>query len=306
MNQVTGVKQSDAIRYVSRPAMAERILVALARLFSRSQLAHSSEMKAALRDASKERLYRAQELRRLRAAAERYHVAIAGRVVLDVGCHDGALSAGLPSLGAHEVIGVDVDAAAIERAAAHAAPSVRFLASTVDAIPLPDASVDTAISYDVFEHVARPAVLAAELARVVRPDGAVLIGTWSWCHPFAPHLWSVMPVPWAHLLVRERTLLAACRRVYHAPWYVPQRYDFDAAGQRLDKYTETALNRSYLNQYRIADFERAFEAAGWSVATYPMAFGTIRWLQPLLVFRPLADWLSGYVWFVLRHPGRTV
>lgn len=286
---------------------AEHILTSLARVLSRSELAHSTEMKTALRDTSKERLYRAHELERVKTAAAQYDVPIAGRVVLDVGCNDGALTAGLPALGAREVIGVDVDAGAIARAAAHAEPGLRFLVSSIDRIPLPDASVDTAVSYDVFEHVAQPAALARELSRVVRKDGSVLIGTWSWCHPFAPHLWSVMPVPWAHLLVRERTLLAACRRVYHAPWYVPDRHDFDAAGQRLpDKYTETALNRSYLNQYRVGDFERAFEEAGWDVETHPLAFGSIRWLQPLLKLRPLADWLSGYVWFVLRHPGRTV
>lgn len=283
-------------------AGAERILVALARWLSRSELAHSAEMKTALRDATKERAYRAQELQRVKDAADRYQVPIAGRVVLDVGCNDGALTAGLPSLGAREVIGVDVDVKAIERAAAHGTPVVRFLPSAIDRLPLPDASVDTAISYDVFEHVARPAALAHELARVVRHDGSVLIGTWSWCHPYAPHLWSVMPVPWAHLLVSERTLLAACRRVYHAPWYVPDRHDFDSAGQRrADKYTETALDRGYLNQYRIRDFERAFVEAGWSVETHALAFGSIRWLQPLVNIRPLSDWLSGYVWFVLRR-----
>ena len=183
-----------------------------------------------------------------------------------------------------------------------ASPKLSFLLSTVDRLPLPDASVDTAVSYDVFEHVEKPAALANELARVVRDDGMALIGTWSWCHPFAPHLWSVMPVPWAHLVVSERTLLAACRRLYHSGWYVPNRHDFDAAGQRKkDKYTETALPRSYLNQYRIRDFERAFSEAGWSVETHAIAFGSIRRLQPLLRFRPVRDWLSGYVWFVLRH-----
>jgi len=286
-------------------AGAERLLATLARLLSHSEVAHSEEMKTALRDASKERQYRAHELQRVDEAAARYQVPIAGRVLLDLGCNDGALTVGLPSLGAREVIGIDVDRKAVERAAAHRVPSVRFLASSADRLPLPDASIDTAISYDVFEHVAHPHALAHELARVVRRDGSVLIGTWSWCHPFAAHLWAVMPVPWAHLMVSERTLLAACRRVYHSPWYVPDRHDFDAAGQRIpEKYRGAALNRNYLNQYRITDFERAFEEAGWSVTTHAIAFGSIRWLQPLLAVRPFTDWLSGYVWFVLRRPSR--
>lgn len=283
-------------------AIAEQTLFTLARALSRSDLAHNGEMKAALRDPAKARQYRAHELERVKDAAARYHVPIAGRVVLDVGCNDGALTAGLPSLGAREVVGVDIDASAIARAQTHSTPSLRFLVSDIDRLPLPDGSVDAAISYDVFEHVEKPAALARELARVVRPGGSVLIGTWSWCHPFAPHLWAVMPVPWAHFLVSERTLLAACRRVYHAPWYVPTRHDLNAAGQRKrDKYTETALDRSYLNQFRIRDFERAFREAGWSVDTHPLAFGSLRWMQPMLKIQPFAEWFSGYVWFVLRR-----
>jgi SAM-dependent methyltransferase len=282
--------------------LAEHALVRLARLLSRSELAHSAEMKTALQDAAREERYRAGELERVKDAAARYQVPIAGRVVLDVGCNDGALTAGYASLGAREVVGVDVDADAIARAAKRV-PPVRVLVSSTDRIPLPDASVDTAVSYDVFEHVANPYALAQELARVVRPDGCVLIGTWSWCHPFAPHLFSVMPVPWAHMVVSEPTLFAACRRVYHAPWYVPDRHDFNANGQRKkDKYVQTAIDPAYLNKYRIRDFEEAFAKAGWSVETYPLPFRSLTWAGPLLKIRPLADWLSGYLWFVLRRP----
>jgi len=133
----------------------------------------------------------------------------------------------------------------------------------------------------------------------------VLIGTWSWRHPFAPHLWAVMPVPWAHLLVSERTLLKACRRVYHAPWYSPNRHDFDAAGRRLpDKYTETAISRDYLNHYLISDFEQAFRAAGFSCRTETIPFGSryARWTRPFTRVPWLREFLSGYVWFILNKP----
>lgn len=281
---------------------AEYTLYLLAKLLSRSELAHSTAMKQALRDEASAEQYRAGEIARVRDAIQRYRVPVHSRTVLDVGCHDGALTMGLPALGASGVIGVDIDAAAIARASTRN-PAIRFLVSAPDRIPLPDASIDTAIAYDVFEHVEHPAMLARELARVVRPDGAVLIGTWSWCHPFAPHLWSVMPVPWAHLVVSERTLLAACRRVYLSSWYVPDRHDVDARGQRKhDKYTETAIDRRYLNQYRIGDFERAFQQSWGAVETYPIVFGSAKMLQPLAHLQPLRDWLSGYVWFVLRDP----
>src|SRR5262249_18705078 len=150
-------------------------------------------------------------------------------------------------------------------------------------IPIEDSTIDAVISYDVFEHVSNPQVISEELWRILRPSGWVLIGTWSWRHPFAPHLWAVMPVPWAHLLASERTLLKACRRVYHAPWYRPNRHDFDAAGRRLaDKYTEPAISRDYLNHYLIRDFEGAFRAAGFSCQTDAIPFGSryAVWTQP--------------------------
>jgi hypothetical protein len=121
----------------------------------------------------------------------------------------------------------------------------------------------------------------------------------------SPHLWAVMPVPWAHLLVSERTLLKACRRVYHAPWYRPNRHDFDAAGRRLtDKYTETEISRDCLNHDLISDFENAFRAAGFACQTDPIPFGSpyARWTQPVADVAWLRGFLSGYVWFILTKP----
>ncbi len=88
--------------------VAERTLTALARLLARTELAHSEEMKAALRDVPRERQYRAHELERVKAAFELYRIPIVDRVLLDLGCNDGALPAGYAQLGARELIGVDV------------------------------------------------------------------------------------------------------------------------------------------------------------------------------------------------------
>ena len=55
-------------------------------------------------------------------------------------------------------------------------------------IPLPDRVVDTVILSDVLEHIFRPAVLLAEVRRVLRPGGVLLINTpfVYWVHE-APH-----------------------------------------------------------------------------------------------------------------------
>src|SRR5262249_30679959 len=172
-------------------------------------------MKAALTNIEKHDAYRAREVERIIAALERYRLSLAEKTVVDFGCNDGALSLGYLKHGAARVVGVDIDESALRRARnVHRDDRLVFLNSTVSSIPIGDSTIDAVISYDVFEHVSNPQVIAEELWRILRPSGWVLIGTWSWRHPFAPHLWAVMPVPWAHLLVSERTLLKACRRVY--------------------------------------------------------------------------------------------
>lgn len=69
-------------------------------------------------------------------------------------------------------------------------PDVRYLAAdlpgnpvatvTIDAdgrLPIPDASVDAVLSTQVLEHVADPALYLAEVQRVTRPGGHVLLST---------------------------------------------------------------------------------------------------------------------------------
>ena len=169
-----------------------------------------------------------------------------------------------------------------------------------------DESIDVIISYDVFEHVSRPGPILAELRRLLRPGGRILIGTWSWKHPFAPHLWSVMPVPWAHVIFSEKTMLRVCRRVYHSPWYVPDMHDFDEDGSRLpDKFTNDSISTDYLNKYLLTDFEKAFRGAGFECTTHAVPFGSkyARWTSAFLGVPGLREFLSGYVWFVLEKPG---
>jgi SAM-dependent methyltransferase len=100
------------------------------------------------------------------ALLERYRA----RTVLDLAAGTGKLT---ELLVADEVIAVEpVDEM---RAVLEARlPGVRALAGTAEAIPLPDESVDVAFVAEAF-HWFDPAPAAAELARVVRPGGAVVV-----------------------------------------------------------------------------------------------------------------------------------
>src|SRR5262245_28449859 len=96
--------------------IAERFLWQLAKMQYKSQLAHSQEMKEALSSQDKYDQYRFSQMPHINEVAKRYGIEIHGKTVVDFGCGDGAISASYIYAGARQVIGIDIDAAAIQRA----------------------------------------------------------------------------------------------------------------------------------------------------------------------------------------------
>ena len=95
-----------------------------------------------------------------------------GKRVLDLGCRSGALTRHF--LDGNSVVGLDVDAAALEKAAALGIEPVQ--ASVEEPLPFEDASFDAVVAGDLFEHLQFPDALVSEIHRVLRPGG-VLIGS---------------------------------------------------------------------------------------------------------------------------------
>ena len=94
-----------------------------------------------------------------------------GRAV-DLGCGTGELL-GLLSAVCGEVVGIDREAAMLEVAQRRTAElsNVRLERALLDALPLPDHSVDLATCLLVLHHVRELAPVAAEVGRVLRPGG---------------------------------------------------------------------------------------------------------------------------------------
>lgn len=104
--------------------------------------------------------------------------------VLDFGCGIGRVAVAVAPHAA-EVTGVDISAAMIAEARRRAAglEGVRFEATDGRALPFPDASFDLVLAVDSFPYLVRAGVLdrqLAELARVLRPGGDLLVFNWSY------------------------------------------------------------------------------------------------------------------------------
>ena len=106
----------------------------------------------------------------------------AGGLWIDVGCGTGALTAAvLADADPSEILGVDPSPGFLKEARARITdPRARFLAGTADVLPIPDVSVDTAVSGLVLNFVPEPAAMLGEMRRVTAAGGVVGAYVWDY------------------------------------------------------------------------------------------------------------------------------
>jgi SAM-dependent methyltransferase len=191
---------------------------------------------------------------------------IRGRDVVDFGCGGGELSFLAAELGATSVVGLEVSrdcyeiaVAASRRQSLPVAPVFRHSDDT-RTIDLPDASCDVILCFDVLEHIMDYATIIPEWHRVLRPGGHVLIWWMPYYHPWGHHVESLVPVPWAHALFSDRTVIKTCARIYDMPEFTPRIWDLDAGGRKKPNKWHAMTALPTLNKLTIARFERLCRA----------------------------------------------
>jgi len=125
-------------------------------------------------------LHTLHSLNPVRAAFIAARVRLAGARVADVGCGGGLLSESLAAQGAR-VTGIDLSPTMISVAELHATEmklpvDYRMQSAAALAAEAPG-SFDAVCCMELAEHVPDPAVLVAELARLLRPGGSLFIST---------------------------------------------------------------------------------------------------------------------------------
>ncbi|MEU6380745.1 class I SAM-dependent methyltransferase [Streptomyces sp. NPDC046909] len=124
---------------------------------------------------------------------------------LDVGCGSGALTSTVAArCRPRALLGLDGSAAFVTTARASTPAPARFAVADAQALPLPDASFDIAVSGLVLNFLPTPAAALAEAARVVRPGGQIAAYVWDYAEgmQFLRYFWSaateVDPTATAH------------------------------------------------------------------------------------------------------------
>lgn len=103
---------------------------------------------------------------------------MAGKRVLDAACGEGYGSSLLADVAA-EVVGVDIDAAAVEHARLRygSKPGLRFECADATRLPFAERTFDLVVSFETLEHLAAQEELLAGFARVLVDDGILIISS---------------------------------------------------------------------------------------------------------------------------------
>ncbi len=114
-----------------------------------------------------------------------------GARVLDLGCVFGYGTRGIARH--YDTDGLDASPAHIRRAR-RAVPSARFTLGTAERLPYPDDYFNAAVMLDVLEHVVDERTTVAEITRVLRPGGLVIvsvphIGLLRWADSLNVYAW---------------------------------------------------------------------------------------------------------------------
>lgn len=104
------------------------------------------------------------------------HIDVKSAKVLDVGCGTGLFFKPLVSAGCSELYGVDGSHGFIDRAVKRGYKQVIVIPDlNINSLPFNDKEFDLIVCKDVFEHLLNPKHVLAEICRVVKDGGLVLI-----------------------------------------------------------------------------------------------------------------------------------
>ncbi|MBQ3053791.1 MAG: class I SAM-dependent methyltransferase [Clostridia bacterium] len=134
--------------------------------------------------------------------------------VLDFGCGAGGKSLYYASLGAKQVVGIDIVESYKEESEKLAqtlglSHKFKFVLGSAIESGFEDNSFDTIIMNDFMEHINDPYKVLLEAKRIIKPGGRIYINFPPYYHPFGAHISDAVNMPWCHMFFSESSLVSA-------------------------------------------------------------------------------------------------
>ena len=198
------------------------------------------------------------------------HCELAGSVLLDVGAGPLYFARAFEASGA-AYIACDLDIDEL----AHRTVGWGAVAGRAQQLPFSDRSVDVAFSSNVLEHVPDPELMCAEMIRVTRPDGLVVLSFTNWLSPWGGHETS----PW-HFL---------------GGGFAARRYEHHEGHPPKNRYGQTLFKLSIAQMSRIVSNREDADVVDMRPRYLPS------WARPLVRVAGLRELMTWNLWIVLRR-----
>jgi ubiquinone/menaquinone biosynthesis C-methylase UbiE len=196
---------------------------------------------------------------------------VRGKAVLDAGCGTGIFSAIFARNGAAQVVGIDISPGSLQTAenlkARFGLANARFERRDMLRLPYPDAAFDIVWAWGTVHHTTNPLGAVAELMRVLKPGGAILLA-----------IYKKTRVTWIHEAIR-RTLIRTPRWSWNvlakvmAVFGVPIVFLFKKRekSRKGEKLSELILDWYFVplrHHYRPDEIRAFLEKRGYKIENY--------------------------------------
>jgi SAM-dependent methyltransferase len=222
--------------------------------------------------------------------------------ILDLGCGNGGKTVFYAHYFGCEVAGVDISQDVIDiatqfKATRYPGSKATFQKTDGEIAAAPN-SYDVVFMNDVMEHVEDPSGILEACYRVLKRGGYVCINFNSYWSAAGDHLSDWIPIPWAHVVFSEKTLVRVLRDMSRSDRYIAFQFPNINKKPPVERFND--LGTSRLNYMTLSRFNRIIQDSKFTIEKLELkGYGersrnrVLKWILATLKDVPLLKELFG-------------